>query len=121
MTAEDGVVQTTASGSGNVAAGTDDDVNFDTSGTLDRVYVHQSEHVINPVLYLEYEQISEADKIMKEVEGHDMVPADAVEPAPGPEPQPARPGEADGGIRRQHPDQLPGGRVVLPDGGRSAG
>jgi len=32
----------------------------------------QSEHLINPVLYLEYEQISEADKIMKEVEGHDV-------------------------------------------------
>ncbi len=30
------------------------------------------EHVINPVLYVEYEQISEADKIMKEIEGHDM-------------------------------------------------
>jgi membrane fusion protein, macrolide-specific efflux system len=44
-TAADGVVQTTVSGSGNVAAGTDDDVNFATSGTLDRVYVHQGEHV----------------------------------------------------------------------------
>ena len=32
----------------------------------------KSEHLINPVLYLEYEQISEADKIMKEVEGHDI-------------------------------------------------
>jgi hypothetical protein len=32
----------------------------------------KSEHVINPVLYVEYEQISEADKIMKEVEGHDI-------------------------------------------------
>lgn len=31
-----------------------------------------SEHVINPVLYLEYEQINSADKIMKEVEGHDV-------------------------------------------------
>jgi hypothetical protein len=32
----------------------------------------QHEHFINPVLYVEYEQISGADKIMKEVEGHDI-------------------------------------------------
>jgi hypothetical protein len=31
----------------------------------------QREHFINPVFYIEYEQISEADKIVKEVEGHD--------------------------------------------------
>jgi len=37
------------------------------------------EHFINPVIYVEYEQISEADKIMKEVEGHD-VQADDAEP-----------------------------------------
>jgi hypothetical protein len=30
------------------------------------------EHFINPVIYFEYEQISEADKIIKEVEGHDV-------------------------------------------------
>jgi hypothetical protein len=30
------------------------------------------EHFINPVIYIEYEQISEADKIIKEVEGHDI-------------------------------------------------
>ena len=30
------------------------------------------EHFVNPVLYIEYEQISEADKIIKEVEGHDI-------------------------------------------------
>ena len=29
------------------------------------------EHFVNPVIYVEYEQISEADKIMKEIEGHD--------------------------------------------------
>ena len=29
------------------------------------------EHFINPVLYMEYENISGADKILKEVEGHD--------------------------------------------------
>ncbi len=32
------------------------------------------EHFVNPVLYFEYEQISEADKIIKEVEGHDVAP-----------------------------------------------
>ena len=30
------------------------------------------EHIVNPVLYLEYEQISAADKILREVEGHDV-------------------------------------------------
>ena len=30
------------------------------------------EHFINPVLYIEYEHISGADKILKEVEGHDV-------------------------------------------------
>ena len=32
----------------------------------------EREHFINPVIYIEYEQISEADKILKEVEGHDV-------------------------------------------------
>jgi membrane fusion protein, macrolide-specific efflux system len=45
VSAEDGVVQKTVSGTGNVAAGTDDEVNFATSGTLKRVYVHEGEHV----------------------------------------------------------------------------
>jgi hypothetical protein len=30
------------------------------------------EHFINPVIYIEYENISGADKILKEVEGHDV-------------------------------------------------
>jgi membrane fusion protein, macrolide-specific efflux system len=45
VTAENGVVQTTVSGSGNVAAGVDDETNFATSGTLKRVYVREGEHV----------------------------------------------------------------------------
>ena len=45
VTAESGVVQTAVSGSGNVAAGIDDEVNFATSGTLKRVYVHEGQHV----------------------------------------------------------------------------
>ena len=32
----------------------------------------QREHLVNPVLYIEYEQISGADKILKEIEGHDV-------------------------------------------------
>lgn len=32
----------------------------------------EREHFINPVVYVEYEQINEADKIIKEVEGHDV-------------------------------------------------
>ena len=32
----------------------------------------QLEHFINPVVYIEYEQTSAADKILKEVEGHDV-------------------------------------------------
>ncbi len=39
----------------------------------------QREHVINPVLYVEYENVNEADRIFREVAGHD-VEADAAEP-----------------------------------------
>jgi multidrug efflux pump subunit AcrA (membrane-fusion protein) len=45
VTAEWGVVQSTTSGTGNVEAGVDDDVNFATSGTLTDVAVHVGEHV----------------------------------------------------------------------------
>lgn len=37
------------------------------------------EHFVNPVIYVEYERINGADKIMKEVEGHDGV-LDKAEP-----------------------------------------
>jgi hypothetical protein len=37
-----------------------------------RLRLLRREHIVNPVLYVEYEQISEADKILKEVEGHDV-------------------------------------------------
>lgn len=43
-----------------------------------RVRLLGEEHIINPVLYAEYEQISEADKILKEVEGHDVESDHAV-------------------------------------------
>ena len=38
----------------------------------------EREHWVNPVLYMEYEQINEADKIIKEVEGHDIESDHAV-------------------------------------------
>ena len=37
-----------------------------------RLRLLQLEHIVNPVLYVEYEQTSGADKILKEVEGHDV-------------------------------------------------
>lgn len=37
-----------------------------------RVRPLAQEHFVNPILYVEYEQINEADKIIKEVEGHDV-------------------------------------------------
>lgn len=37
-----------------------------------RIRLLKREHFVNPVLYFEYEQISDADKIIKEVEGHDV-------------------------------------------------
>jgi len=43
-----------------------------------RIRPLEREHFINPVLYLEYEQINEADKIIKEVEGHDIEADHAV-------------------------------------------
>jgi hypothetical protein len=32
----------------------------------------RTEHFINPIIYIEYESITDADKTMKEVEGHDV-------------------------------------------------
>lgn len=43
-----------------------------------RVRPLAQEHFVNPVLYVEYEQINEADKIIKEVEGHDVESDHAV-------------------------------------------
>lgn len=37
----------------------------------DRFRLLQREHLVNPVFYIEYEQISGADKILKEIEGRD--------------------------------------------------
>jgi hypothetical protein len=37
-----------------------------------RLRLLEREHFINPVLYIEYEHTSGADKILKEVEGHDV-------------------------------------------------
>jgi hypothetical protein len=43
-----------------------------------RIRPLQHEHFINPVLYVEYENKSGADKILKEVEGHDVASDFAV-------------------------------------------
>lgn len=43
-----------------------------------RIRPLQREHFVNPVLYVEYEQINEADKVIKEVEGHDVESDHAV-------------------------------------------
>jgi macrolide-specific efflux system membrane fusion protein len=45
VTADKGVVQSTVTGTGNIEAGTDLNVNFQTSGTLAAVYVHVGQHV----------------------------------------------------------------------------
>ncbi len=45
VTAEKGVVQSTVTGSGNVEPSVDDDVNFQTSGTLSHVDVTSGQHV----------------------------------------------------------------------------
>ncbi len=45
VTAENGVVQSTVTGSGNIAAGTDLDVNFKAAGTLQTLDVSQGQHV----------------------------------------------------------------------------
>jgi multidrug efflux pump subunit AcrA (membrane-fusion protein) len=45
VTAEQGVVQSTVTGSGNIEAGTDLDVNFQTSGTLSNSDLHVGQHV----------------------------------------------------------------------------
>ncbi|MGA7573090.1 MAG: hypothetical protein WBV31_07550 [Terriglobales bacterium] len=37
-----------------------------------RLRLLQREHIVNPVLYLEFENTNGADKILKEVEGHDV-------------------------------------------------
>ncbi len=46
VTAEDGIVQSTVTGTGNVEPGSDVDVNFQAGGTLSQVFVHVGQHVI---------------------------------------------------------------------------
>src|SRR5437660_517404 len=45
VTADRGVVQSTAAGTGNIEPGTDVDANFKTSGTLNSIDVHVGQHV----------------------------------------------------------------------------
>src|ERR1700677_1257652 len=46
VTAERGVVQSTVTGSGDVEPAVDDSVSFQTSGTLQHLYVKQGDHVV---------------------------------------------------------------------------
>src|SRR5579875_736041 len=46
ITAADGLVQSTVTGTGNVEAGTDVEANFQTSGILQHVYVKDGDHVV---------------------------------------------------------------------------
>jgi len=50
----------------------DDSTLFTGFRVENRLRLLQREHLVNPVLYVEYEQTSGADKILKEVEGHDV-------------------------------------------------
>ncbi len=45
ITAQDGVIQSTVTGSGNIEPGTQEFANFKTSGTLSNVYVSVGQHV----------------------------------------------------------------------------
>ena len=58
VTAEKGVVQSTVSGTGNVQAGDDVGVNFQTSGTLSKVYVRVGQHVSKGQLLATLDQTS---------------------------------------------------------------
>jgi len=58
VTAEKGVVQSTVSGTGNVQAGADVDVNFQASGTLSKVYVKVGQHVSKGQLLATLDQTS---------------------------------------------------------------
>jgi multidrug efflux pump subunit AcrA (membrane-fusion protein) len=58
VTAEKGVVQSTVSGSGNVEAGVDLDLNFQTSGTLKHVYVKEGQHVTKGQLLAKLDRTS---------------------------------------------------------------
>ena len=58
VTAQKGVVQSTVSGTGNVEAGADVDVNFQASGTLSKVYVKVGQHVSKGQLLATLDQTS---------------------------------------------------------------
>ncbi len=68
VTAAQGVVQSTVTGSGNMEPSTDVDVNFNTSGTLADVYVSQGQHVQQGQLLAELDptvaqlQLNEAEE-----------------------------------------------------------
>src|ERR1700684_1350103 len=67
VSAENGVVQTTVSGSGEVEPGVDDTLNFGTSGTLKSIDVKVGEHVKKGKLIATLDP-SSADLTLEEAE-----------------------------------------------------
>ena len=49
-----------------------DSTTFTGTRWENRIRLLQREHIVNPVLYIEFENINGADKILKEIEGHDV-------------------------------------------------
>ena len=63
VTAERGVAQSTVTGSGDVAPAVDDSVSFQTSGTLQHLYVRQGEHVVKGQLLATLDPTSAQDTV----------------------------------------------------------
>src|ERR1700735_2403947 len=63
VTAERGVVQSTATGSGDVEPAVDDSVSFQTSGTLQHLYVKQGDHVVKGQLLATLDSTAAQDTV----------------------------------------------------------
>src|SRR3984885_3242468 len=63
VTAERGVVQSTVTGSGDVEPAVDDSVSFQTSGTLQHLYVKQGDHVVKGQLLATLDPTSAQDTV----------------------------------------------------------
>ena len=63
VTAERGIVQSTVTGSGDVEPAVDDSVSFQTSGTLQHLYVKQGDHVVKGQLLATLDPSSAQDTV----------------------------------------------------------
>src|ERR1700733_9465997 len=63
VTAERGVVQSTVTGSGAVEPAVDDSVSFQTSGTLQHLYVKEGEHVVKGQMLATLDSTSAQDTV----------------------------------------------------------